>query len=224
MTGESIVPFGVVAPVSGTLPYTQSTGLLEGSSPQIEAFPSFAKWWQEAEASWEANRGAKSKLSLLGRLDFHHELQAQFPIAPVRVVYTASGNTLAAAVATDPTAVIEHKLYWMASATLDEARYLCGVLNSPVFTAAVRPYQSTGAFGPRDFDKYVWLPPTPLFEPGCALHEEIVELAAEAEPIAMAAARDQSGFQAARGAVRSALAAAGIAHRLDAAVSKLLRL
>ncbi len=84
------------------------------------------------------------------------QLTAQFPIAPWRVVYTASGNTLAAAIINDHLGIVEYKLYWAAVKSKEEAQYLTAILNTPILDRLVKPYQSTGAFGPRDFDKYLW--------------------------------------------------------------------
>lgn len=99
------------------------------------------------------------------------------------------------------------------------------MLNAPCFTEAIRPYQSTGAFGPRDFDKYVWLPKTPLFDPAIDLHRSLAALAEEAETVATSVPpAAKGGFQGHRRDVRSALAAAGISKQLDEAVAELLAL
>lgn len=78
------------------------------------------------------------------RLDYRHGLSQQFPAGGHRVVYTASGMYMAAAVVSDLPTVIEHKLYWGQMTSLDEARFLTAILNSTVLTTAVRPLQ-----GPR---------------------------------------------------------------------------
>ncbi|MGH3420347.1 MAG: hypothetical protein ACRDOD_12260, partial [Streptosporangiaceae bacterium] len=56
-----------------------------------------------------------------------------------------------------------HKLYWAACDSIDEARYLCAILNAPVITARTTPLQSRGLFGARDIDKYVWTLPIPRY-------------------------------------------------------------
>jgi hypothetical protein len=173
---------------------------------------------------WLAHRSS-DKRTLLEQLSYIRQLEAQFPIAPLRVVYTKAGNTLVAAVVPDGRSIIDHKLYWAPVASLAEGRYLCAVLNAPCFTEVIRPYQSTGAFGPRDFDKYVWLPKTPLFNPASDLHARLAALAGEAETVATSVApAAKGGFQGHRRDVRSALAAAGISKQLDEAVVELLSL
>jgi SAM-dependent methyltransferase len=225
LLGESIVPFGLVAPLEAIIPYTAGTGLLSGTHPKVESFPGFASWWQKAEEAWNEHKGAKSSLSLLERLDYMHNLESQFPTAPTRVVYTASGTKLVAALVTDGSSVIEHNLYWAAVPSLAAGRYLCGVLNAPRFTDAIEPFQSQGAFGARHFDKYVWLPPTPIYEPSNPLHTKIAVLAEEAETIASEVEIPAAiGFQAHRRLVRDALADSGVSDKLDQAVVELLHL
>jgi hypothetical protein len=224
LLGESIVPFAVVTPFEGVIPWTKGTGFLDGEDPRIDQFPGFAMWWRQANSLWLAHRSSE-KRTLPEQLNYIRQLEAQFPIAPLRVVYTKAGNTLAAAVVSDGRSVIDHKLYWAPVASLAEGRYLCAVLNAPRLTEAIRPYQSTGAFGPRDFDKYVWLPKTPLFDPASDLHATLATLAEESETVATSVApAAKGGFQRHRRDVRSALAAAGISRQLDEAVVELLDL
>jgi SAM-dependent methyltransferase len=224
LLGESIVPFDVAMPFEGVIPWTKGTGFLDGEHATIDQFPGFAKWCRQAESLWMAHRSS-DKRTLLEQLNYIGQLGAQFPIAALRVVYTKSGSTLTAAVVSDGRAVIDHKLYWAPVSSVAEGRYLCGVLNAPCFTEAIRPYQSTGAFGPRDFDKYVWKPKTPLFKPSADLHLTIAALAERAEPVARSVAPPvKGGFQRYRRDVRTAIAKTGISKQLDAAVAELLGL
>ena len=59
-----------------------------------------------AEEAWEA-----------------HGNSARFPISGLRVVYAKAGTLPAAIIIKDARAVIDHKLYWSAVGTEDEARY-----------------------------------------------------------------------------------------------------
>lgn len=71
---------------------------------------------------------------------------------------------VAAAVVTDPAAIIDHSLYWAPISSPDEGLYLCAILNSPVLTTLVRPLMSYGK-DERHVDKYVWKLPIPLYDP-----------------------------------------------------------
>jgi len=144
-------------------------------------------------------------------------------VARWRVAYTASGNTLAAAVVDDRSAVIEHKLYWAPVRSKAEGDYLTAILNAPTLSEFVRPFQSVGAFGARDFDKYLWHAPIPAFNASDPSHSALVELAARARKVAHALNFSAgTGFQAARGRIRRELDAGGISDELDAAVATLL--
>ncbi len=219
--GESIAPFRVLSTPEAVIPFDGSA-FMDGASDRIDRYQGLADWWREAEAIWEAHRSS-DKRSLIEQIDYMKQLSAQFPVAPWRVVYTASGNTLAAAVIQDHAGVIEHKLYWARAETRAEAQYLVAILNAPVLSQLARPYQSIGAFGARDFDKYVWQAAIPLFDPKQRLHSRLVELATQAQEVAEDVDLPQgAGFQAARGLIRKELVAAGISAMLDSAAAELL--
>ena len=196
---------------------------MDGADERIDRYKGLADWWRDAEEVWLQNRSSE-KRTLLDQLDYMHQLSSQFPIASWRVVYTKAGNHLAAAIVDDRTAVIDHKLYWAPMTSQTEADYLAAVLNAPTLNALVRPYQSVGAFGPRDFDKYMWQAPIPVFDSNDALHMRLVHLASEGFAAAAAVPlKSGESFQASRRRVREALEGAGIAKALDTAVHALLR-
>jgi len=220
--GENVLPFRLLPPAKAIIPY-DGTRLLSGADDRIDRYPGLAEWWRRAETTWDEHNGRATRLSLLEQVDYMHKLSTQFPPASIRVVYSKSGNTLAAAVLTDPSAIIDHKLYWAAVGSPDEARYLTAIVNSSVLGDIVRPLQSVGAFGPRDFDKYVWYAPIPEFNAGDERHRHLVELAEAAELVAASVALpDGTGFQRARGLIRTALQEQGTAAALDAEVAALL--
>jgi len=218
--GESVAPFRVLGAADAIIPY-DGTLLMRGSDERIDRYPGLAGWWRGAERIWLENRSSE-KRELIEQLDYIRQLSIQFPIKPIRVVYTKAGNTLAATIVDDHRAVIDHSLYWAPVATRDEGRYLTAILNSSVLTALVRPYQALGAFGPRHFDKYIWRAPIPLFDAKNAAHENLVQLASEAEVIAGAVSLSGvESFQTVRRLIRDALASAGIASAIDDAVTDL---
>ena len=221
--GESIIPFRMDSTLDAVLPWHQKFGFLSTANPQVDRFPGLAHWLNNVEQIWGANKSPSSKLSFIDQIDFMHKLETQFPIAPIRVVYSKSGNSLVAAILTDTNIVVDHKLYWAAVPTMNEARYLTAILNASHFTDLIRPYQSIGAFGPRDFDMYVWMPPTPLFEPSSPLHQELANLAAVAEAVVERIDFPSgSSFQSRRKTCRQALSLEGVDHKLNALVLQLL--
>ena len=122
-----------------------------------------------------------SSLTLLGRVDFRrgsqcssrqHRIESSTRRRPVPQPPPAS---------TINRIVIDHKLYWATVASVDEGRYLTAILNSPALTRLITPMQSRGEHNPRDFDKYVWRLPIPLFDPSNGDHVMIAELGGLAE-------------------------------------------
>ena len=156
------------------------------------------------------------------RLDYRRGLSQQFPAPAHRVVYSASGMYLAAAIVSDPMAVIEHKLYWAAVSGIDEARYLTAILNSDALTQLVRPLQARGEHNPRDFDKYVFRLPIPLYNPGDEDHRNLVTLAERAEEAAAAVELPAVSFQAQRRRIREALAGDGVGAAINELTTALL--
>lgn len=190
---------------------------------EIEAGdPLLAEWWKEASKIWEAYKTRQSKLSLLANLNYQNKITKQLGGATHRVVYSASGNTLAAARLDDPRQIVEHKLYWLPARSVSEARYLTAILNAPIITELVSDYQSRGLFGARDFDTYIWRLPIPTYNAVDKLHERIVELGAEAELIAAKTEIEGYGFQKARKTIRAALSKVELTKKLNAAVSHLI--
>ena len=218
--GDSILPFRGVRPLQAVIPW-DGERLLHGEDERLDLHPGLAKWWRSAEAVWTENRSS-DRLDLLEQLDYRSKLSRQFPGTDHRVVYTKSGMYLAAALLSDPTAVIDHKLYWGSAASLDEARFLTAILNSTILTLAVRPLQARGEHNPRDFDKYIFQLPIPLYDAADAAHEVLVGLAVEAEQVAANVDLPPVRFEAQRRRIREALADDGVAAEIDAIVKTLL--
>lgn len=218
--GESILPFRCQQPPKAVIPWDDHR-LLSGKDERLDLYPGLAQWWRSAEAIWTENRSSE-RLSLLEQLDYRRKLSQQFPAPDNRVVYTKSGMYLAAAIVSDPTAVIDHMLYWGAAANLDEALFLTAILNSPALTLAVRPLQARGEHNPRHFDKYVFQLPIPLYNPDDTAHRWLVELATRAEQVVGNVVLPTIRFEAQRRRIREALAEDGVGLDIDAIVKTLL--
>lgn len=218
--GAHVLPFRTTQPDEAVLPLTKNAIM---SEQEIELHEGLNTWWSEAEQVWERNRPAREAKPLRERMDYHAQLSAQLPITPTRVVYTASGNTVAAAIIRDDRAIIEHKLYWAPTLVEAEAHYLAAILNSAPILANVQPLQAVGLFGPRDFDTHIFTAPFPTYDNEVGLHVELAELGVQAEK--EAATVDISGantFQQARALIRAHLAQTRTAQAIVKAVTALL--
>lgn len=219
--GEHCLPFLTLPPVRAVIPF-DGREILSGDDERIDRYPGLAEWWRAAEHVWTANRSS-DRLTLVERINFHAELSSQFPTSDIRVVYTASGNSLAAAIVTDSAAIMEHSLYWSAAASMEEAYYLASILNAPALGEIVAPYQSRGAFGARHFDKYVWYPPIPEYDKTIESHHHLAELGRQAsEIVAAIEIPDGVGFQRARGLLRAVLRDDGLFDAIDNQVHSIL--
>ena len=220
--GSTVLPYRLLPPALVVLPVLDGA-LLSGDDPRMDASPRLATWWREGEKLWGQHRSATTSATLSAWLNYQNKLTGQFPAAPIRILYSASGNTLTAALLGDARAVVEHKLYWAACTSLEEARYLEAVFNSDTLTQRVRPLQSRGLFGPRDIDKYVFELPIPLYDPGQALHRRLVESAAVAEEVAGSVPVPVDiDFKAARQRVRQAVYSHGVGGEIDELTTSLL--
>jgi hypothetical protein len=177
---------------------------------------------RKAEEAWNANADGGA-MTLVDRWNYHNELEAQFPIAQLRVVYTKAGSQPAACLLRDDRGVIDHMLYWTAPTSEAEGRYLTAILNSETARERAEQYQARGQFGARHFDKVMFNLPIPRFDAREKLHLALAEAAARAEKIAAAVELPEGvKFQRARGLIRAALTDAGASQQIDGLVAQLI--
>ena len=222
LLGESIAPFCVLTQQLAVIPWDQEQGqLMDAMQAGQRGYPRLSQWLEKGERLWGQHK--RSPQSFIEQLNYYGKLSSQFPVAPIRVVYTKAGTNLAACTIQDETTVVDHKLYWASFENLEEARYLCAILNSEALRAGVQQYQSQGQWGARDFDKYVFNLPIPLFDTDNSLHRALAQAAKTAEDIARSLPSEEGEyFTRIRQRVRAALAEHGIARILERAVTRLL--
>jgi hypothetical protein len=102
--------------------------MLDAAKARARGFEKLADWMGKAQATWKKH---SSGMTLVGRWNYHNELTAQIPIPELRATYAASGSLPAATVLRNQAAIIEHKLYWSAPSSEDEAYYLVAVSALP---------------------------------------------------------------------------------------------
>lgn len=213
---ESILRYRIFQPFEAVVPVTDKGEVLDAEAAANRGFDGLHGWMKKAEKIWNAHKRSDMKLAEL--FDYFAQLSSQFPLAPLRVVYAASGTNPAACILKEP-AVIEHKLYWSAPATEKEARYLTALLNCETARQRGESLQSRGQWGARDFDKVMFNLPIPRFDADSPLHKAIADAAREAEVIAASVPLPENvKFQRAGGLIRAALTEAGVAQRIDALV------
>jgi len=222
LLGESIAPYRVLDPVRAVIPWDDQRGcLLDATAAQAAGRRHLAGWMREAEERW--NTLGPGKITLLEQFDYFGKLSAQFPVAPLRVMFAASGTLPAAVLIRDSETVAEHGLYWIAVETVDEGQYLMAILNSEAARARVQGLQAKGQWGARHFDKVMLTLPIPRFDRSVAVHAALATAGARAERVAAAVELPEgTKFVRARQSVRKALEADGVASEIDRLVGELL--
>lgn len=215
LMGESVLPYTLHGSLKAVLPISTGSGKLMLPT-EIAQHDGLLRWWSAAEEQWAANKSSKDSSDFLDRIDYLGQLSAQLPPATHRVVYSASGNSLIAARVSDGESLIEHSLYWAAVNSVDEARYLTGILNSQAVRERITPFLAVGLFGLRHFDKNVFRARIEPFDPSDPAHMTLAARVAEAELVA--AKVDVSGastFQQARRLIQDSLASAGLVDQIE---------
>lgn len=146
--GESVAPFRLLNPLETVVPWecNKNPQLLTANQARSRGYSGLARWLTEAEGLWQAKR-TNETMSLLARLDYHHELTKQLPPTSLRILYAKSGSVPCAAILRDKEALVDHTLYWMPVEDEQEALYLQAVLNSEVLQQRVAKQQSRGQWG-----------------------------------------------------------------------------
>lgn len=222
LLGESILPYRVIESFEAVIPVDSFGNVYDSTSAQAAGFYKLSDWLLNAETCWIEN-AASEKLTLSQRWNYQRGISNQLPSSALRVVYAASGSQPAACLIRDELAVIEHKLYWTAPSSDEEAYYLVAILNSETTRALGEKYQSRGQFGARDFDKVIWNLPIPVFDPKDALHRKLSKAGARAEAVAAGVELvETEKFQRARKRIRDGLIQNGIAAEIETLVENLL--
>ncbi|MDW8015383.1 MAG: N-6 DNA methylase [Bacteroidia bacterium] len=158
LLSDDLLPFGWRAFSLIVLPLYQGK-LLSSNEALMEGFPNLAIWMREVENYWEKYRKT-SDYDLIPYLNWQNKLLAQNLSAPYRVLYNTSGTHLAAVVLEGRVLanltlhgwkvqgfIADTKTYYYETDSLEEAHYLCAILNAPSVDTAIKPYQTKGSFG-----------------------------------------------------------------------------
>jgi hypothetical protein len=195
--------------------------LLSSAEAQSGGYAYLAGWLTEAERIW--SQYGSGRRTLVEQLDYYGQLSAQFPIAPLRVVYSKAGTLPAAALLADSGGIVDTELYWMKVDSKGEGHYLLAILNSETTRKLVEGLQARGQWGARHFDKVMLSLPIPQFDGTSKLHRALVRAATYAEQVAAAVQLSEGMyFVRARQKIRAALREDGVAQKIDNLVAELL--
>ena len=226
--GESVAPYMMLDFVTGVVPM-ENGAILTAAGADARGHRGLAAWLRDAEAKWNehSNKAADGtpRISLTQTVNHLQKLTAQAAKSPIRVLYTKAGTRLSACWLEDDDVIIDHKAYWAAANSIEEAAYVTAVLNTSIVLDRVRDLQPVGQRDPRDFDNLVWTLPIPEYDAAEALHTDIASAALHAaEVAAQVKLPDGTHFTTKRRLIRLALEADGVAETIERLVDALLPL
>lgn len=226
--GESLAPFRTLDLVTGVVPM-EDGAILTATSADTHGHRGLAAWLRDAEAKWNehSNKAADGspRVTLTHSLNHLQKLTAQAARSAIRILYTKAGTRLSACWLEDDDVIVDHKAYWAAANSLEEAAYVTAVLNTSIVLDRVRDLQPVGQRDPRDFDNLVWTLPIPEFDANDVVHADLAAAALHAADVAaLVDLPDDAHFTTKRRLIRQALESDGVAETIERLVDALLPL
>jgi hypothetical protein len=198
LTSAEVVPFCHLPPNLVVLPIMRSGGyrIITQREAQARGKAHLARYLKEVEKEWTKSKSSQ-RMTIYDRLDYDRGLSKQNPSLKYKVVYLRSGTNLAATIVVDEPylvkvgssevkvngIIIHTTLYLYQTNNEDEAHYLTAVLNSSILNELVKPMQTKGAYGPRDFHKKPLEFPIPRYDFNNQVHRRLSELGKEAREV-----------------------------------------
>jgi hypothetical protein len=190
-----MLPFAPVDYRLCVLPLKPNGGkynLVTPSEAEEMGCPGLAQWIKDADCEWKTRRGTKAdKLTLFGCVNYRQKLTNQNPEAKYRVIYPDVQRVAVATILAEPQVtftfgkqklktagvIVENAAYAYETNDLDEAQYLCAVLNSGVIDTRLASLRSRmQAAHPHVHKKIFDVAPIPRFDPANADHQALVQL------------------------------------------------
>lgn len=221
ITGSELVPFGnidlpiVLLPIE---PERKKYRLIDIEEAERRGFPGLAGWVRRAEEEWKTRRGDKAeKMDGYGWLNYQNKLTRQNPQNKFLVVYNAGGTYLTASIIKQGVDILridsqnievgniiaDTKVYLYETDNEEEAYYISSMLNSPLLDTLLKPLQSRGQFGPRDFHKKPLEFPIPKYDPSNETHRKLSKLGKDCKDKVLPLAKELSNKYRSIGKIRS---------------------
>jgi hypothetical protein len=181
---------------------------------------SWKTWFEPAENKWNELKKDTTRDTLIEWINYRSKLTNQQPFGLYKVLYNETGVHLASCVVdttgTPPKVyeyptqgfIVDYKTYHFDTTVLEEAHYLCAVLNAPCVDLAIKAHQprGKGVVGERGIERTPFeacaIPP---FDPANPDHAELARQSQQAHEI-VAATPLTGGVVKARRMARAAVA------------------
>lgn len=215
--GASIVPYRVISHQLAIIPWDEhEEEVLTSAKALTKGYIHLAEWLNQISA--RMSEKYNNRRNVEQQLNHIHQLDAQFPIPPVRVAYSASGHRTAAALINDSHGIVEHKAYWAHVNTAGEGLYLLGMLNSDTVHSLAKQF-----YGAWDIDKAILKVNIPEYDADNPLHNDLAEIASQATSVASQVPVEQATrIGDKRRMVRNELLESGITSKLEQVVRDIL--
>ncbi len=161
LLSKHLVPFGYEKMHMVALPVRQDENgnlhMLTQQADFVERahFDSW-KWFQQAANVWDDLKNTTTTINYFEQVNYRNKIVNQTIKHPHKVLYTASGVHISAAVIDQEeldylihgrracSFVVDYTTYYFDAATREEAHYLCALLNAPCVDEAIKDYQPRG--------------------------------------------------------------------------------
>jgi len=142
-----------------------------------DGYPKTLYYWKRADKIYKCRRSNKAGETLFDNLDWKGTLSTQLEHAKkerkFKVVYNSSGHTLRGAIVSGKQ-VVTSTLYYLVTDNMEEALYLCGIINAPVMQDVWRESKTSKMH----FHKSPWRHvPVPMYDPNNTEHKKIASAA-----------------------------------------------
>jgi len=195
LLGKHLLPFGYTKLDLVVLPLEISemgVRMLDSQTALRDGFSGLHKWLTQVENLWQAKKKRTTKENVYQWLDYRGKLLSQHSAGYYNVLLGTSGTHIASCVADATSGGLEAegrftndffaevKTFFYQTKELNEAHYLCAVLNSQYVDEAIKPYQTKGAWGERDIERRPFEAlPIPKFDAQNRGHLRLAELSQE---------------------------------------------
>ena len=172
---KSLYPFVIKDTYTLFLPISKNLQI-----PEVESLPPYSKMFYLYidDIYMKYKKETTDFETLFENLNHWGKLTKKMQLAKYKVVYNASGTNLRSAVILSREILIDYTLIYYGTDNIDEAYYLCAMLNSDFIEENLTKIKSS-----RHIMKKVLEIPIPQFDPNDSKHIKLSQLALQCEKI-----------------------------------------
>ena len=191
--GPDIIPFSIIRRRLIVLPIIQEKNSIKlTNSDEVSETLSLKIFLKSIEDYWKKFGTEKLRIKpIYDQVNYNGNLLNQKPNTPYKIIYTAAGHHMTSSVVKGTEKYVFNKneqefstnkffvdsaMYYYNAESLDEANYLCSILNSKTIDEFIKPHQSRGNFGARNIHKAPLTYAIPKYDEFNPIHAKIAKL------------------------------------------------